>query len=1041
MGVTAILFSDIVGSTALMQRLGDERAGELLEAHRRAQAETVSAHGGEELQWLGDGLMAAFASPADAVRAAISMQRLAPLAGGAQELSLRVGLDAGEVIEQDRRGTGSGYFGTPVVVARRLCDLASSGQILCTGTVAGLLRGRAAFRFRELGTQRLKGVTEPELVCEIPYEREVAGADLARTPFVGRADELARLEQSLARAAESRGGLVFVTGEPGIGKTRLLGEFTQRARERGARVLGGACYEGDVAPPFGPFAEAIAGHVKRAERAELEADLGSYASALAALTPSLRQRLPEVPAPVPLEPDEERWRLLDAVVQFLTALEARGPVVLVLDDLHWADRGTIAMLRHVARSARKGRRLLVGTYRDVELDRQHPLADALAALRRETEYERIALAGLAAPEVGALLAALAAHEVPQALVEALNAETDGNPFFLREILLHLLEEGRILRDADGRWTTRGKELGIPEGVRQVIGRRLSRLSADVNRLLAAAAGFCGAFRFDVAARAANLAEPRALDALDAALEAQLVRPTGAAEGYEFTHALIRSALYAEQNPSRQVRLHRRLAEELERLPGARATEIAQQYARSAALPGAERGVAHALDAASEAESAAAHDEAVSFLRTALELAPGDDARRPRILARLGLALAWSRAPEEAVQVASEAGDRIAASEGADAAADYLDAAGGAVFTSSFSPLAWQLSTQGLRYAGTRRDLTWARLMWAELGRRAAEDPDLPGIPLPSDDEEEVHRLVTASPELARDLGFMRRPRTRAENLRLPQTPALLLGIAGDYRRAALEGEAAATHLTQQGRLAVAALNWVVGARAQLALGEIALADQWYARAVELAARVGTPPFLAVQLSSFPFESVRVRGDGFARAFSFSRGLAERPAAENRWVLAPMRAAGAYLAAEAGLSGDARRLAAAVLPAIERAAHWAPNYSFLIFWTSAAYWQLEDPEHAPLLERNLREKCLVSDFRSANTDTRLALALVTALQGRFDEAGEWFARARPILDDQGARPLSAIADFDEARMHARRGAPGDRALSLALIESALARFSE
>jgi class 3 adenylate cyclase len=1051
--VTTILFTDLVGSTALMQRVGDERAGELLEAHRKALADAVSANGGAELQWLGDGLMAAFASPADAVRGAVSMQRF-PQAGDTPELSLRIGLDVGELLEQERRGTGSGYFGTPVVIARRLCDLASGGQILCSSTLAGLLRGRAAFRFRELGAQTLKGITESQLVCEIEYEREAAGAGLAHTPFVGRGDELARLERKLAGAVAGRGGLVLVTGEPGIGKTRTLEEFARRAREQGACVLSGACYDGDFGPPFGPFAEAIASHSLRAERAQLERDLGAYAATLAALAPAIRERLADVPEPVLLAPDEERWRVLDAVVQFLVALTQRAPVVLVLDDLHWADRGSIAMLRHVARSARRGRLLVVGAYRDVELDRQHPLADALAALRREVEYERIALSGLAASEVGELLVGLAAHDVPAALVDAVSAETDGNPFFIREILLHLVEEGRLIRGDDGRWTTRHgvADLGIPEGVRQVIGRRLSRLSPEANRLLAAASGFGGAFRFDIAARAADLAETSALDSLDAALEAQLVRPAGEPDTYEFTHALIRTTLYAEQNASRQVRLHRRLAEEMERAfgerAGERAAEIAQQYARSSALPGAERGVGHALDAAARAESTAAHDEAASLLRMALELAAPDDPRRPRILARLGLSLAWSLAPEEAVRVASEAGEAIAATEGSDAAADYLAEAGRSVFSASLAPVAWKLAAQGLRHIGARRDLTWALLMRADLNRRNAEDPDLPGIELGSPEEEEIYRVVAAnawsysSDTFDSVFNLMARPRSRAENAALPfNSTAQYTALAGDYRAAVAEAVLSAKRNLEHGRLATASLQWCLGARAQLALGQIALADEWYGRAVELAERAGTPPYVAVQLSSVPFERVRVRGEGFRAGASVAKALADQPAPENRWLLATIYAANAYLTAEAGMRDESIRLAAVTLPGIDRAPAWDRNYTFLIFWTAAAYWELEYAEQAALIERNLREKCLVSDFRYTSTDARLALAWMCALQGRFAEASDWFEKARAVLDEQGARPLRAIADFDEARMNARRGPAGDRARALALIDAALPRFRE
>src|SRR5262249_34980969 len=255
-------------------------------------------------------------------------------------------------------------------------------------------------------------------------------------------------------------------------------------------------------------------------------DLGPGAPALARLVPSLRERLPDIAEPIPLQADEERFRLLDAVSQLLIAASERAPIVLVLDDLHWADRDTIAMLRHVARAVPQHRMLLLGLYRDVELDRQHPLADALGVLRREAPYERVVLKGLDVGRVGALLEAIAQQKPDPALVRALSDETSGNPFFIREVLIHLVEERKLYREG-GRWrsgVTSVAEFGIPEGVRQVITRRLSRLSEVANRLLAAASAFEGACRLDVVTRAAGIDEAVALDALDDVLAAQLLRP-------------------------------------------------------------------------------------------------------------------------------------------------------------------------------------------------------------------------------------------------------------------------------------------------------------------------------------------------------------------------------------------------------------------------------------------------------------------------------------------------------------------------------------
>jgi len=337
-----------------------------------------------------------------------------------------LGINAGEAMSD-----WDDYFGTPVVVARRLCDRAGPGQILCSGVIESLLAGRQAFSFRDLGALELKGIAAPVEAREVTYETGRAGVLLTRTPFVGRGKEMARLRAKLDEARAGHGGLVMLVGEPGIGKSRTIEEFTEQARAGGSLVLAGRCFEGEWAPPYAPFAEAIAGYAKEAALDVLAADLGYGAPPVARLVPSLRERLPDIGETVPLNPDEERFRLLDAVSQLIIATSARAPVVLVLDDLHWADGGTIAMLRHVARFLPGQRTLVLGAYRDVELDRQHPLADALAALRREAEYERILIKGLHEGDVRTLLTDIAEHDVPDAFVQAISAETDGNPFFIR----------------------------------------------------------------------------------------------------------------------------------------------------------------------------------------------------------------------------------------------------------------------------------------------------------------------------------------------------------------------------------------------------------------------------------------------------------------------------------------------------------------------------------------------------------------------------------------------------------------------------------
>jgi class 3 adenylate cyclase/GAF domain-containing protein len=673
--VVSILFTDLVGSTELLSRAGDEEAQSIFRAHHDLLAEAAATHGGEEVKWLGDGLMVAFPSAADAVNCGIAMQQAAGRLIHGERLAIRVGLNAGEALRD-----AADYFGLPVVVARRLCDRAEAGQILCTDVVAGLLAGRLGFAFDGLGNLELKGVPYPVAAFEVHYEAQAAQGVPTRMPFVGRSAQMSYLGERLAETAAGRGGLVMVVGEPGIGKTRLAEELAERARRDGWLTLWGRCFEGEWSPPYAPFIQAMEAHVA-ANPDDLGADLGPWVAPVAQLVPKVREVLPDVPEPVPLQSDEERFRLLESVARLLVARSSRAPVLLCLDDLQWADRGTIAMLRHVARLAPQHRIMVLGTYRDVEVDRSHPLTDTLRALRREVEFEDVKLGGLTPEGATELLAALGGHEVLEKVGAAWARETEGNPFFIRELLRHFIEEGKLFQAQDGRWTTERplRDLGVPPGVRDVVARRLSRLSEPGNRIVGVAAAFEGTFRFDVVARVAGLGEDEGLDALDEALAAQILHPTEDPDTYAFTGSLIRQTVYGELSPSRQVRLHRRVAEALEAIYApwptpAQSGEIAAQYHNSRGLPGAEQGADFAIAAAAHAETTGAHDDAARFLRTALELLPEGDDRRPRLLGRLGIALSWAATFDEAVAAASEAREAIAAAEGEAAAAHYLSEA-------------------------------------------------------------------------------------------------------------------------------------------------------------------------------------------------------------------------------------------------------------------------------------------------------------------------------------------------------------------------------
>jgi class 3 adenylate cyclase/KaiC/GvpD/RAD55 family RecA-like ATPase len=474
-------------------------------------------------------------------------------------------------------------------------------------------------------------------------DEQLPPATLGR--FVGRDRELEQLQGVFTRALSGEGSVAMLVGEPGIGKTRLSKEFTVHAKLRGAQVLMGPCYEGEGSVPYQPFVEALRQYVRDRDDDPLRAALGAGAPELANLVPEIRVRFPDLPDAPLLDGEAERQRLFESMAGFVRRAARAAPLVLILDDLHWADKPTLLLLLHLARRIRADRALLVGTYRDVELERTHPLAEVVAKLRNDGLYERVLLRGLSREGVSDLIQARYGQQPPERFVELILRETEGNPFFVEEVIKHLVEIGALRRE-DGEWVGDPSvvERSIPEGVREVIGHRLTRLSEACNAMLTIGAAMTGGFPFEVLAAVSEEGEEALLDQLDEALRAQVIRERGDGSGaYEFSHALIRQTLYNELSTPRQVRLHRQIAEALEGLYGLDAVShlgaLAYHYFQGA--PGGDvwKAIATSQRAAKHAASLLAFEDAAVHHRRALEafdmLPSGDDARRHELLFDLG----------------------------------------------------------------------------------------------------------------------------------------------------------------------------------------------------------------------------------------------------------------------------------------------------------------------------------------------------------------------------------------------------------------------
>ena len=659
-----VVITDLVGSTDLASRLGPVAADELRQEHFGVLREAAACSCGEEVKSTGDGLMIVFRGAADAVACAISIQQRMERRNRSAEvpLAIRVGVALGDATCDE-----GDYFGMPVVEAARLADAAAGGRILASELVQRI-GGRDGHVFVPVGELELRGLPEPLTAFEVSWESAQRGAAavplpgpleaLASAGYVGREREGNRLRERWDAALTGPRQGLLVSGEPGIGKTRFLTQAALGLHGEGAVVLFGHCPE-ELQAPYGPWIQALSHHVEHAPQDLLDEHVERHGGELFRLVPGLVRRVPDAPPPKQTDPETERYLLFSAVGGLLEGAGSDSPVVLLLDDLHWADGPTLALLKHVLGQARPTRLLLLGTYRDSDLSGSHPLTGVLADLRREEGVERLTLRGLDQDEVVSLMEAAARHELGAtgiALAREIAAETDGNPFFVVEMLRHLLESGALVRAPEGRWELRQQPdaLGLPQSVREVVGRRIERLGEDCRTVLSCAAVIGRTFDVELLVRMARSDEDRLIDLLDAAVEASLlVEHADRTGSFSFAHNLINHILYDDLGATRRSRLHRRAAEALESLcggdPGARVSELARHWTAATAPIDAHKAVSYSARAGERALAELAPDEAVRWFAQALELlekeAEPDPAERCDLAVALGEAQRQAGRPE------------------------------------------------------------------------------------------------------------------------------------------------------------------------------------------------------------------------------------------------------------------------------------------------------------------------------------------------------------------------------------------------------------
>ena len=671
--LTSILITDLVGSTGLESRVGPARADELRREHFGVLRDAIEAGEGREVKNTGDGLMVAFASSSGAIDCAVRMQQLMETRNRFtdEQLHLRIGVSAGEATVEE-----GDYFGMPSIEAARLCDKAGTDGILASPTAQMMAGRREGLTFESAGTLELKGIPEPMEAFEVGWEplggeEAVGGSALPamlrsvpQVTYVGRLEEHERLRRCSRDVRDGSRQVVLLSGEPGAGKTRLAAHTALELHNAGFTVCWGTASE-DLGAPYGPWIQALSHYIENAPEDVLVAHVERHGGEITRLVRgSLTARVAEAPAPQQADSETERYLLFEAVAGLLAAACGQSPLMLVLDDLHWADGHSLSMLKHVAAATGDSPLLLVGAYRESDLDRDHPMADVLASLRRVDGVERIGLSGLGVEQTAELVAAITGLQTDAGGLELAHEvvrETEGNPFFVTELLRHLTESGMIAEDQDGRAElgTAVADLGLPHSVREVVCRRVERLGEGVEEILTVAAVVGRTFDIELLELVVEGDEEELLDALERALEASvLVEAVERAGRFRFTHALINHALYEDLGAVRRGRLHRRVAEALEELcveeagerlvaelleetvgsAGGSAAVLAYQWREAG---DSKRAIDYLLLAAEESARGSAQAEAVALYNQALELIPEADADRRREV-NLKRAVAYAR---------------------------------------------------------------------------------------------------------------------------------------------------------------------------------------------------------------------------------------------------------------------------------------------------------------------------------------------------------------------------------------------------------------
>ena len=1070
--VFTIMMTDVVGSTTLRRTHGDRDADAMMGLQAAIVRDEVAAFGGRVRKSLGDGFLISFPSTVPAVRAAAAIQRALQehnTANPRQALEVGIGIHVGRVTEQDGDLLGQAVHATARVMAE-----AVGGQILTSDEVRKNAEADLDWTFLDSGLFWLRGFPERWRLYAVSWSDAAAGARpgsvYARlTPFVERDTERASLRRLVDDALAGEGRLGLVAGEPGVGKSRLVAEIGEEAQARGMRMLTGHCVEMSGAPPYLPYVEMIEQAISnpRSPLALREA-LGDVAPEIARIAPALRRVFPDIPPPVELPAELARRYVWNSFSEFIGRAARVQPLLLVLEDLHWADESTVLLTEYLAPLLPEMPVLVLGTYRDLEVDLSNPLARVIGQLERRHLLERVSLRRLSLDGVRAMLQALAGQPAPDELTRVIHRETEGNPFFVEEVYLHLVESG-VLLDEHGRLRRdlRLDEVSVPESIRLVIGERVDRLSPSTREVLVAAAVSGRMFTSVIVGEVAGISEDALLQAFDEAEQARLLAPGTISGELMFSHELIRQTLLSGLSAVKREQLHLRTANAISRCYSddlePHAGDLAYHLSRAGRYGDRASLVRYLKIAGDRAFDAAAFDDAVGHFEHALSLVlSSEQLAHAQLLERLAMAQRSVGRWNDALRTMNDALDRYEALgraedigrlgwamvyqltwsgrlvEGVEVGQRTLAALGNTVSADKarlLSALGWALSLRGDYSAATATfDLARGLAEQAHDERAMADVLHM----------ETIHHLDFGEFADGIRVGLQAAETFERESALwdLCSVQAFVIyedGTLGSREQATSLGDKTLGMAERLGHLGAAFMVLMDQIREAAMLCDLPRVEALGPEILDIGQRGGLPWRYLAHL--------------YLGLAAHWRGNAERAEAELRSAveLEPPGAVGGQCAsllalhlAYQGRAAEVMELfesARSTLPSLDRPSgvgSWNNMFGFVEALYVCDLYE-EAAALSALVEGVLAARSSWITFDGRLVETRAGIAAAAA--GRWEEAERYFASAREVATRMSNRRELADLNRLRARMLLDRRGPGDNALAAEILERALAAYRE